>query len=263
MSYRVGFAALFVVSVVLGAGACSGPDFESEPGTAAEFLQRYAEAVCDPLPDCCAAGGWTYDRDACISAVKRTYAWDYVDGSGAGQFSRIRAAQCVARARAFSSACRSTAAADAEFEACANVFIGAKAAGESCRASAECQPPALCDKGQTADAVGTCVALYTRLMGESCQADYECATGAFCDVTSGRCVERKDLGERCTGISNECGDHGYCDPRPYVCFAKVGLGEPCSSSRQCETRACAPEGVCVELSAASRELCEGTSAGAG
>jgi hypothetical protein len=57
--------------------------------------------------------------------------------------------------------------------------------------------------------------------------------GIRCDSTSGACVKIHQVGEACSGGSNECVKTAYCDTVQRKCAERKPAGSPCTSTTQC------------------------------
>jgi hypothetical protein len=177
----------------------------------------FADQYCELADVCCAEASLPTNGNVCRGLFARRAQYDdYNATAGADCIEAIRAAKGDA------DFCSSFGSA----EPCQRVFTmkgvleGLKLMGARCMEPWDCLPS------------GVCSALST-----------DCVDGAFCDSSSGICMPRPAVGEKCFAPDDPCGPSAYCDG--LACRALAGVGGDCSSS----VAACDADSYCDTTSA--------------
>lgn len=231
--------------------ACGGDDDSGGPISAAEFNQRFEEAICNFYVNC----GLLENRAQCaqieLDAHGATEAMLAGVEMGTVTFDPDAAATCLTR---FSTCERYSVfgLTSAAAAACSNVFHGTVAAGGACTDRSQCASNSCslaCDPGTCCE--GTCVGdtptlVYVKL-GETCGNGKVC-TDSQCDRTTSTCAALKPVGSVCNE-GFEC-ETQHCDND--VCADTVATGGACSNEDDCvlfgdecdgTTKTCTPVGL--------------------
>jgi hypothetical protein len=237
---RYGLAVLTVVA------ACSGPAIRFE-----ELEREMQRARCEQQARC----GLFPDEASCARLFRVVPDASLAGAIAAGKvgYDGERAKECVDALARLS--CDVTAR-DAHLgpAACAEMFTGTLAGGETCSIDAECRSatcelPALCPP--MGCCVGTCRAVAAPApAGGACAKDHECGDGLVCGRDRS-CRAPARAGEDCGG-DRECGDGlgciGALSTMPGTCRPLPHRGEPCPYRRCADLDLrCDEAGTCVPV----------------
>ncbi len=286
---------------LVSAAACAPSARKAQGGAAAEggaipeseLASRYAKAMCDHLAGCCPAAGLPFDAGVCLARFEKDANESIAPAvlPAGAHYDADAAAACVAKAAAFVSSCRYSAASEHEFATvCQTVFSGPKQPGEPCNTNFDCARPA--------GAIAHCLSWASTAMGapksgKVCQIEVAPKAGDVCGASlegpdgspppvvgacdSGKsdtltcqpesfsCVPRVAVGAACVR-SDDCVTSAFCQPPPPAnggppgvakCAARAADGKSCASSDECVGKSCRT-GLCASFKdVASKDTCQG------
>ena len=262
-----------------GASAGRGGSPEGGAGELPEALQETVRAFCDAAEVCCAANNQPTMLDACDTMYAMYQTALPSLQTGAITLDDAALARCRAAYADGPDQCNLNAV----VTACTGVYIGHRAAGESCIGGYDCDRsagPMTCAIAYGPDAmqVGVCLELPHGTLGGACSftcdAGEDCSSttlgssealvlcfeddGLYCDYSGEEHVCRAivPLGEACESY-DACGSQAYCED---VCKPRSLRGELCGSSclRQFQ---CGDDGRCQDPLWATESACMGYAPG--
>jgi hypothetical protein len=226
--------------------ACGGGDTISEqpPSPIDEFAQRYADATCGVMTDCCKTGGFGYYADRCKFATSTVLAESIYTALATLKvhFDKDAAEQCLSARVELYRTCMGDG--KAELDKCNAMLVGEVPMGSSCNSKFECMQPS--------GMVVTCVPDAPNSMKGHCAvvppAPDPPTVGKSGDACSATC--RSSVTDGCTTVdgapsASAClvADGLVCDTATLLCAAVPMVGEACTSF--CATGAyCDAAGKC-------------------
>jgi hypothetical protein len=229
---------------------------------ASQFESNFASALCGEMSACCASNLLPFDPNGCTAAATTMIEHELTLPAIAigAQYNPSAAAACIQAVAAAASACDDTNGVASWESACAGVYTGTKAPGESCASTADCAPaPALAsvtclawkftatnpDAGTSSGSGQTCQVLMPGQAGAPCENPYNAPPSATlyncgsdpsqlfsCDDQSETCIAKVAAGAACEQTS-DCvsGDYcGYDDDGIAMCSVRAAIGASCVSN---------------------------------
>ncbi|MEZ4380885.1 MAG: Dickkopf N-terminal cysteine-rich domain-containing protein [Nannocystaceae bacterium] len=183
------------------------------------------DAICDYLVGCGIAASTELCVDAYRGVLDNDPNLDAAVDNGSVVYDGEAAKQCLDSIR--ESTCSGDIfGADADTDACDQVFTGTVDNGGACWFSEQCVSGS-CDLGDCVEACceGTCIATPPDVgVGEDCTGAANCVSGSYCDFNSGLCAAAIGDGGTC-GSDYECATDLYC--LGGVCKASLPEGASC------------------------------------
>ena len=211
--------------------AAARADSESTTG----FADQYDTAVCRMLARLHMVSGQQYCLSLATAAYRGQVGFNSLEAhlaavsAGKSTFDEKRAAECLAALESVSSFFNTYSA----LEACANLFHGTLADGESCIADGECLPGRVCYLG-SGDCAGVC-----KQFGSHCNYDADCPSGQVCNVQSG-CVVPVPPGAN----GQACGTNVSCQ-QGLLCSSPNTCKPPPTEGQPCDDLTCADGLICA------------------
>jgi len=242
------FSLLLSCSLLVACGGKTADDTSPVPRD--QFVSQMAHAICDGAQGCCTTNGFGYDDNACVTLTQNQLSALFADPSvTSAAYDGAAAGRCLAAIRDAVQSCNGKT--DAVDAACAGVFHGTKAPGESCASAIECAPPAdglgsmhciswSSSDGGSGTSGSACQLHLPPAEGSPCAgfADppppkvYDCSheQGFYCG-SDAKCHALGGVGAACSS-SSACVDGATCDGSQ--CVAGAPAGSACSYAHGCD-----------------------------
>jgi hypothetical protein len=266
---------------------CGSSDSESSTLSQDQLPSALASAICDSFGACCTAGKFVFDETNCRASETALLKPEYKPSSSAATYDAHAASDCLSQLK--NSLTCGAINQTATLEACARVFVGTLAVGQTCTpcnaarlsCADDCKAPGFCAY-DSASGTNYCksesAAPSHGKLGDSCTVscgDAQCYGGPIVsfDPTpttnevacykedglycSGMCRKLSAIGEDCA-YADQCESGLFCDRNVDRCAAPHPSGASCIADEQCQSDYCSNAGICSNRSVTTQQCANGT-----